>query len=124
VIRDRFDQLHRDGRIEVRLDLDPPELGRLHLHVAMHDDKVSIRMIVQDEGARRMVDEHLEPLRVRFAEMGVSLGQLDVRRDGDAPKDQAEADTELDAARKTRINRAQTTYTPSADSAALVDLVV
>lgn len=52
------------------------------MHLTLDDDRINVRMVVQDENAKRVLDQQLEPLRVRFNEMGVQLGQLDVRRDG------------------------------------------
>jgi flagellar hook-length control protein FliK len=82
--------LREHGRVEMRMDLHPPELGRMRLHLTMQDNELHVRMLVENDGAKRVLDQQIEPLRVRFAEMGVNLGQLDVRRDGgEPPQDQA-----------------------------------
>jgi flagellar hook-length control protein FliK len=80
-----LDQLRQLGHVEIQLDLHPPELGRVQLHLAMDDGRVNVRMLVQDDAVKRLMDLQLTPLRVRFAEMGVRVGQFDVRRDGSAP---------------------------------------
>ena len=39
---------------------------------------MNVRMIVQDDAAKCLLEQQQEPLRVRFQEMGVSVGQFDV----------------------------------------------
>jgi len=68
VIRGHIDE----GRWQMRIQLDPPELGRVHLDVAMNDDKLAVRLQVATEQVRRLVDAHLPDL-VR------SLGERDVQ---------------------------------------------
>ena len=77
-----LDQLRQLGSVEIRLDLHPSELGRVQLHLTMDDGRFNVRILVQDDAVKRLVDVHLAPLRARIAEMGVSVGQFDVRRDG------------------------------------------
>ena len=81
-IHDNLDQVRQTGRADLRMDLQPPELGKMRLHLTLQDDNLHVRLTVQDEGVKRLLDQQLEPLRVHFAEMGVSIGQFDVRSDG------------------------------------------
>jgi flagellar hook-length control protein FliK len=125
-VRDHLDQVQQQGRVEVRMELHPPELGKMQLHVTMDDNRVNVRMIVQDDNTKRLMDQQLEPLRVRFADMGVSLGQLDVRRDGAGPQEQP-ADTETSApsaqSGSSAANRPRNSYASAADSTRLVDVI-
>jgi flagellar hook-length control protein FliK len=123
-----LDQLRQMGHAEVQLDLHPPELGRVQLHLTMDDGHVNVHMIVQDEGVKRMMDQQLEPLRVRFSEMGVSVGQFDVRRDGGSPNQNQQASSEpsLQAIQtdKNGALRPRKPYAQVADPLALVDVIV
>jgi Flagellar hook-length control protein FliK len=126
-IAGHLDQLQQQGRIELQLNLHPPELGRVQLHLTLEDGHLNVRMVVQDENARRMIDQQLEPLRVRFADMGVSVGQFDVRRDGGSPnpeqKPAAEPSAQAVQAVRDGASRLQKTYGNVAKSDALVDVI-
>jgi flagellar hook-length control protein FliK len=74
--------LREGGRLEVHMSLHPAELGPVKLHLDLQGERLNIRFLVQSDASRTALDQQAEPLRVRFAEMGLSLGQFDVRRDG------------------------------------------
>ncbi len=122
-----LDQLRQLGRVEVQLDLHPPELGRVQLHLAVEDGHVNVRMIVQDDAAKRLLEQQQEPLRVRFQEMGVSVGQFDVRRDGGAPYQQhrpaPEASTQTLQSGSPGVDRLRKAYTRLAKANGLVDVL-
>ncbi len=77
-----LDQLRHLGRIEIQFDLHPPELGRVQLHLTLEDGRVNVHMLVPNDTVKRLMDVQLTPWRAKFADMGVSVGQFDVRRDG------------------------------------------
>ena len=122
-----LDQLRQMGRVELQLDLHPPELGRVQLHLALEDGKVNVHMTVQDENTKRLIDQQMEPLRVRFSEMGVSVGQFDVRRDGSSshPDKQPAPEPSAQSAQadKNGAARLQKTYALRGNSHALVDVL-
>jgi flagellar hook-length control protein FliK len=121
-----MDQLRQMGRVEVQVDLHPPEVGRVQLHLTLEDGRLNVRMLVQDENAKRLIDQQIEPLRVRFSEMGVSVGQFDVRRDGNSPNpDQQAAEPSAQALQtaKPAAPRMQKTYGQVAKADALVDVL-
>jgi hypothetical protein len=74
--------LTRPGCTEFRIQLDPPELGRVQVHLVATDQGMSARLVVQNEAARQMMEKQLPGLRLSLAQAGVTLGHLDVRRDG------------------------------------------
>lgn len=81
-IRFRLDDLRQRGRLELHLDLSPPDLGRVRVQLIAHDQEVDVRLMVQDETARHVLVAQVESLRHRLSEVGISLGHVDVRRDG------------------------------------------
>lgn len=125
-VTDRLDQLQQGGRIEAQLNLHPPELGRVQLHVAMEDGRVNIRMVVQNENARQALGEQSEPLRVRFAQMGVGVGQFDVRREGQSGQGErysAEPSAQAQQSANPQPSGPRNSYSRVANPDALVDLI-
>lgn len=126
-IANQMDQLRQMGRVEMQLNLHPPELGRVQLHLTLEDGQLNVRMLVQDESAKRLIDQQLEPLRVRFSEMGVSVGQFDVRRDGNSahPEQQQPAEPSAQALQADSRTgpRLQKPYAKVGNADALVDLI-
>ena len=64
-----LNQLRDSGHVEVQMSLHPPELGQVQLHLSLDDGHLSVRFLVQNDGAKGALDHQLEPLRVRFAEI-------------------------------------------------------
>ncbi len=126
-ISGRLDQVQQGGRVDAQFNLHPPELGRVQLHLTLEDGHLNVRMVVQDDNAKRLIDQQAEPLRVRFAEMGVSVGQFDVRRDGGSANQEQQQPTAPSAQTLQPSGAAtsgrQKSYAKVANSAALVDLI-
>ena len=126
-ITSHMEQLQQTGRVEAQFSLHPPELGRVQLHLTLEDGRLNVRMLVQDDNAKRLIDQQFEPLRVRFAEMGVSVGQFDVRRDGSSAQSEHQQSAEPSAQTLQPSGAAASTarksYAKVANSAALVDLI-
>lgn len=122
----RMEQLREYGRVELKLNLHPPELGDVRMHLSLDDNVVSVHMLVDDESVKQVLEQHLEPLRVRFEEMGVQLGQLDVRRDGGHAERHAtfDADGFAQAGARRLGSRPLHAYRPVASPATEVDLLV
>jgi flagellar hook-length control protein FliK len=81
-VRDHLSELKRNGRVDLHLDLTPPELGRVRVQMTATEHEVRVRLVVQDDNARAMLQNQADVLRERLGGLGVSLGHLDVRRDG------------------------------------------
>jgi hypothetical protein len=125
-IAEQLPTLRETGRAEVQMNLHPPELGRIQIHLTMHDGNMSVQMTVQDDTVKRLLDQQLEPLRVRLNELGVGIGQFDIRRDGGSANPQFEQDPE-DAAAQALIRRRQGApfakiYSSAAPATSLLDV--
>lgn len=81
-------ELRQTGRTEIVLHLDPPELGRIRIHLSASEGAVAGRMVVQDETVRAIVESQFGELRQRLTDAGVNLGRFDLAggRDESAPQ--------------------------------------
>lgn len=72
-------------RWNVRLQLDPPELGRLHLDVAMRQDALHVRVAVASDEVRRLVESRMSQLVDALRQHDLRIAQTDVvvRNDAD-----------------------------------------
>jgi flagellar hook-length control protein FliK len=96
--------LDRDGTVEFRMRLDPPELGRVHVRLLADGDAVRGQVVVADEAVRQVVESQLPELRQRLEAAGLSVGRFDVSADpgangrGDPYRDAAAAEPGYDPA--------------------------
>jgi flagellar hook-length control protein FliK len=84
--RSNLGKLQQTGHVSMHMDLNPPELGRVHVQLVAHDHQINLRLVVQDESARHAVAGQVEALRQRLAEAGVTLGQVNLRHEGDGAR--------------------------------------
>ncbi|MGH7225571.1 MAG: flagellar hook-length control protein FliK, partial [Gemmataceae bacterium] len=70
------------GRSDFHLNLDPPQLGSVRIHLTATQHTVSARIVVAQEGTRQLLAGQAHHLRQGLAEAGLSLGSFDVARDG------------------------------------------
>lgn len=67
--------------IEVRLQLDPPELGMVRVHLRLSEEGISVRFIAGDEAVTRILESQLPDLRQSLAERGLVFARCDVMCD-------------------------------------------
>lgn len=76
------ESLRADGTAEIRLRLDPPELGTVRIHlIADADGGIHGRILVEDEAVRRLLDGQMGGLRDRLQQAGISLSRFEVAQD-------------------------------------------
>lgn len=78
----RTEELRQSGQTEIHLQLQPPDLGPVRIHLSMGADQVHARVVVQEEAARQALENQTAALRDRLSEAGITLGQFNVTRDG------------------------------------------
>jgi flagellar hook-length control protein FliK len=78
----QVDEARPNGRTDVALRLDPPELGRMRIHLHASAGEVSARIVVQDDTVRAIVESQFNDLRQRLNDAGVALTRFDVAHDG------------------------------------------
>jgi flagellar hook-length control protein FliK len=74
--------LDGDNRITLHLQLDPPGLGQVRVHVSASDHVVNARLVVQEESTRQLLESQVGLLRDQLMESGVVLGRFAVRSEG------------------------------------------
>ena len=77
----------RNGQTHVLLQLRPPSLGTVRMHLTTENQTVSARMIVENEVVRQAVEQHVEQLRSVLRQEGFNLDRFEV-----SVRTQAEAD--------------------------------
>jgi flagellar hook-length control protein FliK len=68
----------RDGKSEMKMNLVPPELGRMHMKFTLEDGRMIGRIVVSTPEAKALFDQNLGDLQRALQQAGVTLAQLDV----------------------------------------------
>lgn len=84
---------HGHDKAEARLSLHPAELGQMDLKLEQNGQRLDLSVTVDNEPARRAMQDHIHQLRERLSDAGMQLGSLDIdlrdqsgrRQDNDAP---------------------------------------
>ena len=74
--------LARSGTNEMRLQLQPPELGELELSIRTTDGVVRAEIIVSSAEVKQLLESQLERLRQSLAESGLELADINVQVGG------------------------------------------
>jgi len=83
----RAELLSREDRTDFHLRLEPPELGTVRVHLSATEHGVSLRLTVQEETARQLIESQLESLRQRLANAGVPVNSLHLSWGGASSQD-------------------------------------
>jgi len=75
------------GRTDFHLQLDPPGLGSVSVHMSATASGISAHLVVHDDTARQLIQQNLHSLRQKLVDSGVSLGNLNVSRGDSGAKD-------------------------------------
>jgi flagellar hook-length control protein FliK len=79
----------RGGDLRVRLE--PPDLGRIQVEVAVRDGSMTARLEVETPAARQTILDNISLLRNAIAQTGTSVNRIDVTI-APAPKNEADSD--------------------------------
>jgi len=61
------------------IQLEPPELGRIRLHAALHDDALTVRVQVETQAARSILESRLGELRQALDRQGISMEKFEIQ---------------------------------------------
>ncbi len=64
----------------VDIQLDPPELGNVHVRVNLQGEQATVNFMVQQPQAKDALEQHMNKLREMLEESGVDLGDTDVQQ--------------------------------------------
>ncbi|OGG56821.1 MAG: hypothetical protein A3F84_10510 [Candidatus Handelsmanbacteria bacterium RIFCSPLOWO2_12_FULL_64_10] len=70
--------LLKDDVSEVRVRLEPPELGSVHIRLVSGGDTLSGEIGVSNQDVKGIVESHLHQLRSSLTEQGLHVGHIDV----------------------------------------------
>ena len=88
-------QMISKGEQKLEFRLDPPELGKLTMTVAMERDSVSVQMLTGNQAVRDLLLMQVDRLRAALADESITLGQMSVDiSNQDARKDRQSYATE------------------------------
>ncbi|MCB0209415.1 MAG: flagellar hook-length control protein FliK [Anaerolineae bacterium] len=77
-ITDSIGILTQPGQTEVRLHLQPETLGHLLVQLHIADGNVAVRMFAETPQAQALIQEHLNQLKLAFANQGLQIDGLSV----------------------------------------------
>ena len=63
---------------QVDIQLDPPELGNVHVRVNLQGDLAAVNFTVQNPQAKDALEQHMDKLRDMLQESGVDVGDANV----------------------------------------------
>ena len=64
----------------VDIQLDPPELGNVHVRVNLQGEQTMVNFVVQQPQAKEAIEQHMNRLRDMLSESGIDLGDTDVQQ--------------------------------------------
>ncbi|WP_286265422.1 flagellar hook-length control protein FliK [Thalassotalea atypica] len=63
---------------QVDIQLDPPELGNMHVRVNLQNEQASVSFMVQNQQAKEALEQHMNKLREMLSESGVDVGDANI----------------------------------------------
>lgn len=77
-VGDRVRMILREGRSEIRMSLEPPELGSVRVHIASEHGHVTVRMIAEVPAVRDVLENGLTQLRAGLENGGLEVDGFEV----------------------------------------------
>ncbi|HRE30348.1 MAG TPA: flagellar hook-length control protein FliK [Candidatus Berkiella sp.] len=62
-----------------KIQIDPPELGKIEITIEHNDEKTDIRFVTQMDQTKQLIENTLDKLKINLSQSGLELGQVDVR---------------------------------------------
>lgn len=67
-----------DGKMQAKIQLDPPDLGRVMVQINIDGDRLVANMQVESEAAKQIMEKNLDQLRESLAQQGFDVDQCHV----------------------------------------------
>jgi len=97
----------KNGKSELRMNLIPPELGRMSLKFTLEDGTLAGKIVVSTQEAKMLFDQNLFDLQQSLQQAGISIGNLEVSFAGQQGSEEME-EKNFSKASKTEVNEIQT----------------
>lgn len=65
---------------QVEIQLDPPEMGNVHVRVNLQNEQAAVQFIVQNQQAKDALEQNMTKLRDMLAENGVDVGDANIEQ--------------------------------------------
>ena len=65
---------------QVDIQLDPPEMGNVHVRVNLQNEQAAVQFIVQNQSAKEALEQNMTKLREMLAEHGVDVGDANIEQ--------------------------------------------
>lgn len=69
----------QDGLNEIRLQLKPPHLGRLQIHLKNDNDGLKVSILAENDKTQKLLKIHTSELKAALLEQGIRLEKIDVQ---------------------------------------------
>ena len=70
------------GRTDFYLQLEPPNLGMIHIHLSATEHQLMAQVVVSHESTQALISSQVHDLRLALAQVGITLGGFDVTQGG------------------------------------------
>ncbi|MGB2742278.1 MAG: flagellar hook-length control protein FliK [Cognaticolwellia sp.] len=65
---------------QVEIQLDPPEMGNIHVRVNLQNEQAAVQFVVQNQQAKEALEQNMGKLRDMLAENGVDVGEANIEQ--------------------------------------------
>jgi len=65
---------------QVDIQLDPPEMGNIHVRVNLQNEQAAVQFIVQNQQAKDALEQNIGKLRDMLADNGVDVGDANIEQ--------------------------------------------
>ncbi|MFT6919667.1 MAG: flagellar hook-length control protein FliK [Cognaticolwellia sp.] len=65
---------------QVEIQLDPPEMGNIHVRVNLQNEQAAVQFVVQNQQAREALEQNMGKLRDMLAQNGVDVGEANIEQ--------------------------------------------
>ncbi|NRA60070.1 MAG: flagellar hook-length control protein FliK [Psychrobium sp.] len=80
-LKERVSLLINAGQGQAVIQLDPEELGGLSIRIQMQNDQVNVQFLVQNAGAKELLEQAMPKLKELLDQQGIALNQSDVQQE-------------------------------------------
>ena len=65
---------------QVEIQLDPPEMGNIHVKVNLQNEQAAVQFVVQNQQAKEALEQNMGKLRDMLAQSGVDVGEANIEQ--------------------------------------------